>query len=146
MINACMDRMILGDGENCVYSSDSNVTGLNNNVIAVGTSGCGKTVSLIEPRLLETFCRSLIVTVTKRRIVKKYAPVMKKRGYQIWDLNFVHPGSSNVGFDPLKNVASFADITFLARSIVLANPQKVKSTADPYWDDAAISLLSAEIA
>lgn len=71
MINACMDRMILGDGENCVYSSDSNVTGLNNNVIAVGTSGCGKTVSLIEPRLLETFCRSLIVTVTKRRIVKK---------------------------------------------------------------------------
>lgn len=146
MINACMDRMILGDGENCVYSSDSNVTGLNNNVIAVGTSGCGKTVSLIEPRLLETFCRSLIVTVTKRRIVKKYTPVMKKRGYRIWDLNFVHPGSGNVGFDPLKNVASFADITFLARSIVLANPQKVKSTADPYWDDAAISLLSAEIA
>ena len=51
-----------------------------------------------------------------------------------------------MGFDPLKNVASFADITFLARSIVLANPQNAKSTADPYWDDAASSLLSAEIA
>ena len=144
--NADMDRMILGDGENCVYSSDSRVTGLNNNVIAIGTSGCGKTVSLIEPRLLETFHRSLIVTVTKRKIVKKYTPVMKKRGYQIWNLDFVHPGRGNVGFDPLRNIASFADITFFARSVVLADQQKANSVADPYFDNAAISLLSAEIA
>lgn len=145
MINANRDRMILGDGENCVFSSDSKITGLNNNVIVMGTSGCGKTVSVIEPRLLESFYRSLIVTVTKRRIVNKYTPVMRKRGYQIWDLNFVHPCSGNVGFDPLQSIASYADITFLAKSIVLANPQKANSNADPFWDDGAVSLLSAEI-
>lgn len=141
------DRIILGDGEDCVYSSDSRLTGVNNNVLIIGSSGSGKTVSLIEPRFLETFHRSLIATVTKRRIVRKYTPVMKERGYMVWDLDFVHPSEGNVGFDPLQHVASFADITFLARSIVLANPQKtVSSAADPYWDEAAVSLLSAEIA
>lgn len=140
------DRLILGEGENCVFSSDSKVTGLNNNIIVEGTSGCGKTVSIIEPRFLETYDKSLIATVTKRKIVKKYAPVMKRRGYLIWDLNFVHPKEGNVGFDPLRHIYSFTDITFLAKSIVLANPQKANSVADPYWDEAAVSLLSAEIA
>ena len=74
------DRLILGDGENCIFSSDSQKTGLNNNILVIGTSGCGKTVSIMEPRILETFNKSLIATVTKRRIVKKYSMVMKKRG------------------------------------------------------------------
>ena len=74
------DRMILGEGENCIYSVDSKVTGLNNNALVEGAPGSGKTVSIIEARFLETFHRSLIATVTKRRIVRKYTPVMQKRG------------------------------------------------------------------
>lgn len=145
MIKTNSDRLILGDGENCIFSSNSQETGLNNNILVIGASGCGKTVSLIEPRILETFNKSLIVTVTKRRIVKKYSAVMKKRGYNVWDLNFVHPGKGNCGYDPLMNIGSYNDITFLARSIVLANPQKTQSNADPYWDDGAASLFAAEI-
>jgi len=139
------DRLILGDGDNCIFSSDSKETGLNNNVLVIGASGCGKTVSIMEPRILETFNKSLIATVTKRRIVKKYSGVMRKREYEVWDLNFVHPSEGNCGYDPLAHIASYRDITFLARSIVLANPQKANSNADPYWDDGATSLLSAEI-
>ena len=139
------DRLILGDGGNCIFSSDSNKTGLNNNILVIGTSGCGKTVSIMEPRILETFNRSLIATVTKRRIVKKYSVVMKRRGYKVLDLNFVHPSEGNCGYDPLMHIGSYNDITFLARSIVLANPQKAQSNADPYWDDGATSLFSAEI-
>lgn len=140
------DRLILGDGENCIFSSDSQETGLNNNILVIGTSGCGKTVSIMEPRILETFNKSLIATVTKRRIVKKYSELMKRRGYKVWDLNFVHPSEGNCGYDPLMHIGSYNDITFLARSIVLANPQKAQSNADPYWDEGATSLLSAEIA
>lgn len=139
------DRLILGEGENCIFSSDSQKTGLNNNILVIGTSGCGKTVSIMEPRILETFNKSLIATVTKRRIVKKYSVVMKKRGYKVLDLNFVHPSEGNCGYDPLIHISSYNDITFLARSIVLANPQKVQSNADPYWDDGATSLFSAEL-
>ena len=73
------DEMILG--ENCVYSMDSRRTGLNNNVIVCGTSGCGKTMSISEPKLLHTFDTSLIVTVTKNRLVQKYRGALAQLGY-----------------------------------------------------------------
>lgn len=56
------ERVILG--ENCCYSSDCNETGLNNNIIVCGGSGSGKTMSISEPRLLETKTSSLISTVS----------------------------------------------------------------------------------
>ena len=139
------DRMILGEGQNAVYSTDCNETGLNNNVIICASSGGGKTMSILEPRLLGTFNSSLIVTCTKRSIVDKYRDVFLKRGYSVLDLNFVRPTESNVTYDPLAYVSSYSDITFLAESIVKANPRKDNTTADPYWDDASVSLLSALI-
>ena len=139
-----LDRMILG--ENIVYSTDSSQTGLNNNVLVCGSSGCGKTMSISEPCFLETIHSSLIATVTKRRIVNKYKALFRKRGYLVLDLNFINPAESNVSYDPLKYINNFSDIPFVAGLIVKANPRKERSTADPYWDDAAISLLSALIA
>ena len=38
------DKVILG--ENCVYSSDCEKTGLNNNILVCGSSGCGKPMSI----------------------------------------------------------------------------------------------------
>lgn len=89
----------------------------------------------------------MIVTVTKRRIVEKYKTVFQERGYNVLDLNFIKPEQSNITYDPIQYISSYSDITFLAESIVKSNPRKHFSTsADPYWDDAAISLLSALIA
>lgn len=138
------ERVILGEG--CFYSADSNETGLNNNIIVCGGSGSGKTMSISEPRLLETRTSSLIATVTKRRIVKKYKPLFKERGYEILDLNYVDPLESNCTYDPLEYVKSYSDITFLAEAIVKSDPNKENTNVDPYWDRAAISLLSALIA
>lgn len=139
------DQVILGDGEDCVFSTDCSKTGLNNNVLVVGGSGSGKTMSIAEPFLLETFRRSIITTVTKRRIVNKYSPLLRSRGYDVWDLDFVHPERGNVAYDPLDYIGSYPDITFVARNIVMANPKKEHSNADPYWDEAATSLLAALI-
>jgi len=138
------ETMILG--ENAFFSTDPSETGLNNNVLVCGGSGCGKTMSVSEPRLLQTYKTSLIATVTKRRIVDKYAPLFKQRGYVVEELNFSDPGKSTVAFDPLQYVQSHADVTFLATSIVMANPKRSTGNIDPYWNDAAISLFSAEIA
>ena len=138
------DRMILG--ENAVYSTDCSITGLNNNVIVCGSSGCGKTMSISEPRLLETYHSSLIATVTKRRLVMKYIPVFEQRGYKSFEMNFIDPSKSGVAYDPIKYIKTTSDITFLAKAIVMSNSRKEKSTtADPYLDETAISLLSAEI-
>lgn len=141
------DKVILG--ENVAYSTDSNKTGVNNNILICAGSGSGKTMSIMEPRLLNTFNSSLVVTVTKRRIVEKYKPLFVERGYFVRDLNFINPSKSNVAYDPLKYIDGFSDysgITFLAKSIVMSNPKRETCTnTDPFWDDAAVSLLSAEI-
>lgn len=139
------DTIVLAKG--CVYSSDCRKTGLNNNQIVVGGSGSGKTMSVTEPCLLNTHHRNLIVTVTKPRILGKYAPMLRGRGYRLEVVNFAAPESSGMAFDPMRFVRSDMDITFLARSIVMANPKKQeKNSADPYWDESAINLLSALIA
>ena len=103
-------------------------------------------MSITEMRLLETFNSSLIVNLSKRRLVEKYTPLFKERGYKVLDLNFINPAKSEVSYDPLNYVKNYLDIIFLAQSIVKSDPQKENSHADPYWDQTAISLLSAEIA
>lgn len=138
------DIMILG--ENAVFSTNCLETGVNNNVLVVAGSGAGKTMSIMEPRLLETFESTLIVTVSKRRIVEKYKTVFSRRGYEVMDLNFSNPMESDICYDPLDNITSYTDIKFLAESIVKSNPRKENANADPFWDDAACTLLCAEIA
>lgn len=139
------DTIVLA--KDCVYSSDCGHTGINNNQIVVGGSGSGKTMSITEPCLLNTVNRNLIVTVTKPRIVGKYADLLHSRGYRVERVDFAAPEKSTVVFDPMCFVRSDMDIAFLARSIVMADPQKhEKTSADPYWDNAAINLLSALIA
>lgn len=137
------DKMILGNGVS--VSMDCARTGVNNNVIVCGGSGSGKTMSISEPLFLETFNKSIIATVTKRRIVEKYKPMFLDRGYEVVDINFANPSLSDAAYDPLQYVRSYEDITYLAHAIVYANPQKEKNSADPYWDQSAASLLAAEI-
>ncbi len=138
------DRRIFGEG--AVFSTDCEKTGLNNNAVICGGSGSGKTMSVSEPLLINSFGTSLIVTVTKRRLIDKYAPVFVKRGYNVEVIDFVNPEKSTKVFDPLAYVKQESDVIFLARSIVKSNPLKENQVSkDEYWDNASISLLTAEI-
>lgn len=130
-----------------VICTDPDLTGLNNNIIVVGPSGSGKTMSYAEMCLLRTRESSMIVTLSKRRLVMKYSPYYAERGYRVLDLDLTAPASGNIAYDPMHYVRDNADVTYLAQSIVMANPRKRGNTAaDPFWDDAAVSLLSALIA
>lgn len=137
------DAMIAAKG--CVYSSDSTVTGLNNNRIVVGGSGSGKTMSITEPCLLHSYERNLIITATKSRIVHKYRPVLLERGYRVEVMDFSCLANCTVGYDPMQFIRNSEDVEFFARSLVLANPRKEQSSADPYWDEMSVSVLSAFI-
>lgn len=139
------ENWTLGEGQQ--ISTDSAVTGLNNNILVVGPSGSGKTMSYAEMCLLKTENTSLIVTLSKRRLVKRYAPYLAAKGYRVYDLNLAEPAASDIGYDPLRYVRNDRDVTYLAQAIVMAEPRKEGNRmADPFWDDAAISLLSALIA
>ena len=138
-----IDKLIAA--KDCVYSSDCTETGLNNNRIIVGGSGSGKTMSITEPCLLHSHGRNLIITATKTRIVDKYRPLLERRGYRVDVLDFSRLSNCTLGYDPMRFVRSPEEVLFLARNLVLANPRKEKSNADPYWDEMSVSLLSALI-
>lgn len=138
------EKVILGAG--VVTSNNSEKTQLNNNIIVVGPSGCGKTMSYAESRLLETTQSSMIINVSKRRLVEKYKKMFKDRGYEVMDLNFAAPGSSEAAYDPLCYVRNDNDVVYLAESIVYANPNRRENSKDPYWEQSAVSLLTALIA
>lgn len=137
------DRVILG--ENAVFSTDCSKTQLNNNVLVCGSSGSGKTMSISEPRLLYTHHSSLIMTLSKRKLIARYSRLFRGRGYQVWDLNFASPEKSGIAYDPLQYLKSWMDVTYLAEAVVMADSRKNDSKADPYWNQTAVSLLSALI-
>ena len=140
--NSAYDNIILG--ENCVFSSNCDETQLNNNILVVGSSGCGKTMSVSEPRLLNTENSNLIITISKRKLYYKYKPLLIERGYNVLDLNFVSPEESDVGYDPLAYVEDANDMAFLAQNIVNLDPRKERCTKmDPYWDEISESLVVA---
>ena len=140
------ERMILGN--NCIYSGNPKETGLNRNVLIVGGTGSGKTVSFVEPALMEalrvTKPNNKIVILTKRDLADKYMPLYKTEGFKVYDLDFSNPEKGNCCYDPLAYVKSEEDISDLCHSIVMANERKEHSTADPFWDDSSEQLLGAE--
>lgn len=142
------ERMILGN--NCIYNGDPKVSGLNRNVLIVGGTGSGKTVSFVEPALMEPLKvkkpNNKIVILTKRDIPDKYIHLYKAAGFNTYDLDFSNPERGNCCNDPLAYIRSEEDISDLAHSIIMANERKEHSTADPFWDDSSEQLLAAEIA
>lgn len=142
------ERMILGN--NCIYNGDPKLTGLNRNVLIVGGTCSGKTVSFVEPALMEPLKvkkpNNKIVILTKRDIPDKYIHLYKAAGFNTYDLDFSNPERGNCCNDPLTYIRSEEDISDLAHSIVMTNERKEHSTADPFWDDSSEQLLAAEIA
>ncbi len=138
------DMIILG--ENACFDTDPIKTGLNANVLCVGSPGTGKTRYIVEPTLTCANEDNLVVTCTKRRIHDEYAPILKKKGYRVLTLDMTRPKDSDIAYDPLQFVESFNDIKALAEMVVMADPRKKSAmNTDPYWDQSAISLLCAEI-
>lgn len=135
------DPLILG--ENQIYSSDSAATQLNNNVVVVGGSGSGKSFSVGNPILTHTENASVVDILSKREQAEMFIPWFRAKGYEVLDLNLANPERSSVAYDPLRQVKSYADIKYLSMAVVLADPLKAKSTADPYWDKGGASLLNA---
>lgn len=133
--------MILPNGE--VVSMDGIKTRLNNNVIAMATSGGGKTRSVLTPNLLAGV-GSYVVSDPKGNLMSKYGSYMKHLGYDIVHFDFVHPERSD-GYNPLCYVKTPDEILKLAHYLTYAGKSEFTS-ADPFWDKCGELLLSVVIA
>lgn len=131
--------MLLPDGK--YYSMDDYKTRLNNNVLVVGTTGAAKTRTIVTPNLLECI-GSYVITDPKGNLYRQWGDYMKKHGYRVVRLSFIHPECS-VHYNPLKYVKTTQQIQQLSNSLVYTNKGRAQ---DPYWDDSSLMLINSLIA
>lgn len=128
--------------EGCTYPLDDFQTKLNNNVLVVGGSGCGKTRNIVIPNILQAV-GSYVVSDPKGDLYKKYGGYLRSKGYDVKTINFAHPEKS-CGYNPLDYIKSTQDILKFS-SLLINNKRSAQSTCDPFWDLISATLLSALI-
>lgn len=135
------DDFILGQDSRCTVSTDCRKTQLNNNIMVVGGSGSGKTTSIVIPNLLHLAHSNAVGVFTKWGMIREVSRVLQRRGYHVSIINFVEPEKSRFGYDPLSYCETEADIKQMAQAIIHEVPGMRNQTHDPYWNNAAESIL-----
>jgi len=129
-----------------MMSNDTWQTGLNNNDLIIGTSGCGKTRGYVKPNILR--CNeSMIIADTKGSIRADVEPHLRKNGYKIINMDFKDCYLSDgynpldyIRFDAARDKHNEQDIMTVAACIV---PQV--DPRDPFWQLAARMYIEAMI-
>ena len=133
------DMAVFGDKIAFPAIMDNN----NGNSIILGTTGSGKTKSIVEPRIIHNYNSSLVIPVTKRRLITQYAPLLKERGYTIIDLNLYKPGKSAYGYDPMRTKKTESDLLSLATAITGGVSRSMQGESDPFWSESCAGCLAA---
>ena len=133
------EKLILA--ENNYYSLDTHKTQLNNNVLVVGSSGSGKTRSIVTPNILQA-TGSYIISDPKGNLYNKYKDYLKMQGYVVKKLDFTNPCNS-AHYNFFNYIKTTQDIVKISHMLV--NNKKYNSL-DPFWDNAAQLLVQSIIA
>ncbi|MCR5126854.1 MAG: type IV secretory system conjugative DNA transfer family protein [Lachnospiraceae bacterium] len=130
-------------GIDAVYPAHDEM--INGNELVIGSTGAGKTMSVCLPRILHTWDSSLVIPIVKRKVFELCAPVLKERGYEIWDLNLAHPEKTSMGYDPCFSIKTEDDMMSLANQIIGASSKTMLGEADPYWAQSSAGMIAALI-
>jgi len=125
------------------YVMNQDVTHLNNNEVIIAPTGNGKTTSFVEPRLLNAENQSYVIPLNKSVLAEQYKLFLESKGYKVFILDLANPHKTKIGFDPLQFIHNEEDARWFADSIV--NIHKDNEHCDPYWNESATALLTAEI-
>lgn len=135
------NTLILGQDQ--YYSLDSYKTKLNNNVLVVGTSGSGKTRSIVTPNLLQGV-GSYIVSDPKGNLYRKYKDILELMGYEVKKLDFTEPTHS-VHYNFFRYIRCTQDIVKVAHMLIYQYKNE-GGHMDPFWDQASQLLVQSVIA
>ena len=136
------DSLVVAEG--CVLSGDEvGRTRPNANALIVGTTGCGKSTSVILPTVARMHCSNPILSYAKERDAYLMAEYLKRKNYMVHILNAAHPKKSTLSYDPIASIESYADIEALSAAIV---DMSIRKSVDDYWQVKAKQLLSGLIA
>lgn len=115
----------------------------NANALIVGSTGCGKSMSVLLPTIFQSEHSNLVLSYAKEVDAYAMGKFLKSKGYAVDILNICHPEKSTISFDPVLSLTSYEDIVQLSTIIV---DSTIKKTNDDYWQAKAKELLSSLIA
>lgn len=123
-------------------SNDTRMTGLNNNDLIIGNSGCGKTGGYVIPNI-QNIDGSLIVSDTKGLLEKRFKKELIRKGYSVHTLDFVDPMRS-CGYNPLSAIRRHKDGTVREQDILTLAKLLCPSldAREPFWDLSAASYIA----
>lgn len=128
-------------------SEDTRQTGLNNNVLVIGNSGCGKTGSYICS-VLKNIQSSVILQDVKGQLYGMFAADLRRRGYNVVKLDFTEPLKSR-GYNPLATVRRNGDGSVYEPDVKAIADSISPITSDPkepIWDMCAAAMIEFMIA
>ena len=135
---------ILASGQR--ISNDTWETGLNNNDLIIGPSGAGKTRSYVKPNLMQ--CEeSVIVADTKGSLLQEVGPLMKKRGFQVINIDFTDMLHS-YGYNPLDYIRKNPETGRYSEKDIMtvaACLSPVCSEKEPFWEKSASMYMACMI-
>ena len=126
-------------GKDVRASNDTRETHLSNNLLVVGTTGSGKTGSVLYPNLKALNGASMVVVDTKGRLCAMFEKELKKKGYEVLTLDFVTPENS-CRYNPLDYIRKNADGSYREQDIakIAASLMPVDFFGkDPFWAQSA---------
>ena len=128
---------------NVRMSTDTSVTGLNNNMLVIGGSGAGKTFFIVKPNIMQMmFNNSFIATDPKGEIARATANMLKKNGYNVKVLNLIDMAKSD-GYNPFRYIREENDVVKLVTNIISNTTPKETSPTDPFWEKSESMFLQA---
>lgn len=128
--------------QNKYVDIDCRKTRRNNNILICGASGAGKTRNIIIPNILQANT-SYVIYDPKGKLFKDYGMYLKNRGYDVKNIDFLHPEVSD-GYNPFPYIKTERDIQAFA-DIIFESNENISRNIDPYWDDNAKLVLTAAL-
>lgn len=128
--------------ENVKISNDTRITGLNNNDLIIGSSGCGKTGGYVIPNI-QNIDGSLVVSDTKGQLERRFKDELIEKGYDVYCIDFVNMHRS-CGYNPMDYIGKSDDGLYCEKDILsLANLLSPEfDTMDKFWRNAASSYIA----
>ena len=135
------NQRILAQGQ--LISNSTRTTGINNNDLIIGPSGAGKTRGYVKPNIMQ--CNeSMVIADTKGSLKEELGPLLRRRGYQVFSLDFTDTLASDgynpldyIRFDPKRGKYVEQDIQTLCAALVPLGDKR-----DAFWEESARTLLA----
>lgn len=128
--------------KNIYFSLDSeNITHMNNNILVIGGSGCGKSFKFAKPNIMQ-LSSSFIITDPKGELCRDTAGFLEHHGYDVKVLNLLDMKKSS-RYNPFDYVQNDVDVIKLIQNLIRNTTPKGASSGDPFWEKAEGMLLQS---